>query len=154
MGTVSAAAPTDFQRDWFCTHIFWERMIFIQQPLTPFTHDFHSEVILLSVFQGIFENLHPQFWNPNMDPASFLPKQGKEFQSESTIDLANINPNQGGLFGPSKEWGGVESAHQTFWALSWPFLSQISSNLVSNKDLGHFPPTQTLHNIIWTVVVP
>ena len=27
--------------------------------------------------------------------------------------LEHINPNQGGLFGPSIEWGGVESTHQT-----------------------------------------
>ena len=50
--------------------------------------------------------------------------------------------------------GGVESAHRTFWALTWPFLAQISSNLVSDKTLGHFSPIQTLHNIIWPVIVP
>ena len=36
VGAVGAAAPIDFQKDWFCTDRFWETMIFIPKIFTFF----------------------------------------------------------------------------------------------------------------------
>ena len=56
LGALGAAAPTDFQKDWFCTLRISEEIMY---SYTHGFHDFNSKVILLSDFPTISENLHP-----------------------------------------------------------------------------------------------
>ena len=55
LGVVGAVAPTDFEESSFCNL------------------NFLTNVPLPSVFGKVFENLHPQFQNPNQAPGMVLP---------------------------------------------------------------------------------
>ena len=74
--SVGAAAPTDFEEDWFCTHWFWENLIL-------YPHFLFTKVPFTSSFVSKYRVLHPQIWNPVEDPVlaiqPVMMSQSKDF---------------------------------------------------------------------------
>ena len=65
-----------------------------------------------------------------------------------------VNPNQGGIFGRSIEWGGVESAHGSFWAISSSFSHPNQPNMISNESLHLYLTLESLNSILSCKILP
>ena len=67
---------------------------------------------------------------------------------------SSLNPNQGGIFGRSIGWGGVESAHGSFRAISSSFSHPNQPNMISNESWHLYLPLESLNSILSCIVLP
>ena len=82
-----------------------------------------------------------------------LPQITENLQGSTEKEI-KLNPNQGGLFGSSKGWGGVESAHGTFRAICASFHHPNQPNMVSNESWHLYLTLESLNTIPSCIVFP
>ena len=70
------------------------------------------------------------------------------------LHLQMFNPNEPGLFGPSRSRGGVECARRSFWAISSLFFITNQPNKVSNESWHLYLPVESLNTILSCTVLP